>query len=335
MLSAAKHLAQQAEILRRKQMRPRMTIRVFLAVLAWMIGGVGASCVPAVASLPPGHESLRVLDGAHVPDDPLEGRASVNRSGSAPDLVREKGPPRTMDAAIERRIVYGWSVEGRPLVAYRLGDGPVARALVGGIHGGYEWNTTALMSKTLEYFASRRDQIPPELTLYVVPLANPDGAAAGTDRVHGRMNANRVDLNRNWDYQWQMTATHGTWPVFAGAHPFSEPETTALREFILDRQIDATVFYHSAAGEVYSGAGAEASQTVALAKWLAQQTGYRYAPEGIPGQITTGNSIDWLTHQGITAVEVELSTHETLDWEINLRGLRAFLYWNLPEMALD
>jgi hypothetical protein len=67
-----------------------------------------------------------------------------------------------------------------------------------------------------------------------------------------------------------------------------------------------------------------------LAQLLAEATGYRYAPEGVPGQITTGDAIDWLTVNGITAVEVELTNHFDLDWEQNLRGLRAFLEWNLP-----
>ncbi len=215
-------------------------------------------------------------------------------------------------------------------MAYRWGHGPIARALVGGIHGGYEWNTTALISKTLEYFAAAPEQIPSALTLYIIPLANPDGAAAGTDRVYGRMNGNGVDLNRNWDYQWQMTATHALRPVFAGRHPFSEPETAALRDFIRDRSISEVIFYHSAGAEVYSGAGADTSKTVELAQRMAARTGYRYAPEGIPGEITTGNAIDWLTTQGITAVEIELTTHEGIDWEPNLRAILAFLRWDLP-----
>jgi hypothetical protein len=32
----------------------------------------------------------------------------------------------------------------------------------------------------------------------------------------------------------------------------------------------------------------------------------------------------------MTAVEVELTNHQDLDWEQNQRALRAFLNWNLP-----
>jgi hypothetical protein len=245
----------------------------------------------------------------------------------APDPTSTPTSAPTPEPPFSESFVFGRSFGGRPLVAYRLGNGPIARALIGGLHGGYEWNTTTLMSQTLDHLLAAPDLIPTHLTLYIIPLANPDGAAAGTAAERGRMNGNGVDLNRNWDYEWRPEATHGTQPVFAGSSAFSEPETAALRNFILDHAIDAVIFYHSAGGVVFSGAGHDTSATVELAEWLADQTGYRYAPEGVPGQITTGNAIDWLTTHGIDAVEIELSTHEDLDWEANLKGILAYLGW--------
>jgi hypothetical protein len=258
--------------------------------------------------------------------------APATAASKPANIPNRQSPPETPTPApfVEGPIVYGRSVKKRPLVAYRLGRGPIARALIGGLHGGYEWNTTALMSETLDYLRQSSARIPAGVTLYIVPLANPDGAVAGSDAIVGRMNANGVDLNRNWDYRWQMTATHGARPVFAGRGPFSEPETAALRDFILDRGISAAVFYHSAGGVVFSGAGRDTSKTVDLATFMAGQTGYRYAPEGVPGQITTGDAIDWLTAHGVAAVEIELSTHTDLDGEPNLRAVLAFLRWDLP-----
>jgi LysM repeat protein len=223
----------------------------------------------------------------------------------------------------------GTSVNGLPLEAYQVGHGPIKRALIGAIHGGYEWNTYALMTNTLEYLRTNQDFVPPEITLYIIPLANPDGYAAGTDRVKGRVNGHDVDLNRNWGYQWQMTATHGTRPVSAGAYAFSEPETIALRNFIIDNKIQSVIFYHSAYAAVFQGAGITDTKTVELAQLITKATGYRYAPEGVPGQITTGDAIDWLTMHGVTAIEVELATHQDIDWKQNLNGLRAFLRWDL------
>jgi hypothetical protein len=90
------------------------------------------------------------------------------------------------------------------------------------------------------------------------------------------------------------------------------------------------IFYHSAFAAVFSGANRTRSETEPLARRIARATGYRYRPDGIPGQVTTGDSIDWLTEQGIDAIEVELTDHSATDLAQNLRGLRAFLTWSLP-----
>jgi murein tripeptide amidase MpaA len=129
------------------------------------------------------------------------------------------------------------------------------------------------MTRTLEYLRDNSDIIPPEITLYVLPIANPDGYAAGTDAVHGRENGNQVDLNRNWDYHWQITATHGTRVESAGQFAFSEPETVALRDFIVNNQIADTIFYHSALSKVFQGAGVTQTKTVELAQLMAEATG--------------------------------------------------------------
>ena len=297
----------------------RYPLRMMLATMAFCLAGCADLARDNLAPIAPATRTAASLDAPEVVNVPSGRRA--------PELTSTPALAATPDPPFNESFEIGESFGGRPLVAYRLGNGPTARALIGGLHGGYEWNTTALMNETLKTLLATPELIPDALTLYIVPLANPDGAAAGADAERGRMNGHGIDLNRNWDYEWQPEATHGTRPVDAGAFPFSEPETLALRDFILDHNVDAVVFYHSAGGVVFSGAGRDTSQTVELAKWLAAHTSYRYAPEGVPGQITTGNAIDWLTTQGITAVEVELTTHEDIDWEANWRGVLAFLRW--------
>jgi LysM repeat protein len=229
----------------------------------------------------------------------------------------------------ESPFTYGLSFGGRELGAYRLGTGLSARAIVGGIHGGYEWNTVVLVSETLEYLQEHPDLIPAEVTLYIVPCANPDGYAAGTDPVVARMNGNGVDLNRNWDFHWQMTATHGTRSVFAGTGPFSEPETRALRDLIEEQGVEAAIFYHSAMGKIFSGADRTQSATFELAEMMSEVTGYPHAPEGVVGQVTTGDAIDYLSTKGVAAIEIELTTHEHIDWDRNLQGILAFLNWTI------
>jgi predicted deacylase len=231
----------------------------------------------------------------------------------------------------EGPFVIGSSADGRTLYAYRLGNGMSVRAIIGGIHGGYEPNTTVFVSKTLEYLLEHPEQVPISVTLYVVPLANPDGFVEARGTLDGRMNANGVDLNRNWDYQWQMTATHGYRPVSAGARPFSEPETAALRDLILDKGVEAAIVYHSGLSCIFSAADTINSATIELADIMSAATGYPHRREGVPGQITTGDAIDWMSTQGITAIEVELTDHDDPEWERNLLGVFEFLNWGLDK----
>ncbi|MBN1250108.1 MAG: hypothetical protein JXC32_20760, partial [Anaerolineae bacterium] len=160
----------------------------------------------------------------------------------APPII-EILPTATPEPFFEGPIEYGRSFQGRPLHVFRLGTGLSARIVIGGIHGGYEWNTVELVSETLATYQANASLIPANVAFYVVPCANPDGYAAGTDAEVARMNGNLVDLNRNWDYQWQPVATHGTRPVSGGSGPFSEPETDSLRRFIEERGIEAVIFY--------------------------------------------------------------------------------------------
>jgi len=306
----------------------RLALVLGLAIIVLAVALIGVLAVRANRSAIPLAAPTEALSQTASADRVTPTVVATDRPISTATSIPTPAPTETPFS--EGPFPIGYSVLQRPIMAYRFGRGPIDRALIGGIHGGYEWNTVELMTRTLEYLKTNPNVIPPDLTLYVVPVANPDGLAAGTDRVNGRLNANLVDLNRNWDYQWQMTATHGTNPISAGTAPFSEPETQAMRDFIVGYGIHDVIFYHSALAKVFPGVGITQSKTVELAKLMAEATGYRYAPEGVPGQITTGDAIDWLTVNGITAIEVELTTHEDIDWEQNLRGLIAFLNWDLP-----
>jgi hypothetical protein len=189
------------------------------------------------------------------------------------------------------------------------------------------------VSDTLTYLRENPELIPPDVTLYLIPNMNPDGYVAGRDAITGRPNANDVDLNRNWDYEWQPVASHGTRPVSGGTEAFSEPETAHTRDFILEHDLEAVIFYHSAMGVVFSGADRESSATFELTELLSQATGYPHQTEGMPGQITTGDAIDWLSVEGIAGTEIELTTHDRIgeaERERNRSGILAFLNWDAP-----
>src|ERR1700733_352467 len=47
--------------------------------------------------------------------------------------------------------VVGKTVEGRDITAYNFGTGDTQLLFVGGIHGGYEWNTSLVAYQMIDY----------------------------------------------------------------------------------------------------------------------------------------------------------------------------------------
>jgi len=225
--------------------------------------------------------------------------------------------------------VIGFSVEGRPLEVYRFGDGIIKRMVVTGIHGGYEWNTIALADEIILYLSEYPDVVPPDITLYILRALNPDGEARD-HWIYGRANSNGVDLNRNWDAQWQPEwGGAGCWnylELTAGTHPGSEPETIALESFLLTRQVEALISYHSAGLGIFPGGYPQDPTSISLAASLASVSPYEFPPVNT-GCKYGGQLADWASANGISAVDVELTNHGDTDFEINQRVLKVFLNW--------
>lgn len=244
--------------------------------------------------------------------------------------------PPGVSAPVSETI--GASSRGYPLVAYRFGQGERRVALIGGIHGGYEWNTILLAYEMIDYLAQHPEAIPVSLTVYVVPSANPDGqklvvGAVGrfapgqvaAETRPGRLNGNGVDLNRNWECHWSPTGLWGQTEVSGGKLPFSEPETNSLKRFLTEPVMDVVVFWHSAASGVFAG-GCDTPflPAVELGQVYAHAASYPFQA-AFTNYAVTGDATDWLSLQGIPAITVELNNHTDLDWEQNLAGTLALL----------
>ena len=83
--------------------------------------------------------------------------------------------PTATPASVEGPREYGRSFKGYALEYYIIGTGNSRRAVIGGIHGGYEWNTIDLVYEILAYLQEDPTRVPDDVTLYVIPCANPDG----------------------------------------------------------------------------------------------------------------------------------------------------------------
>lgn len=228
-----------------------------------------------------------------------------------------------------RAAVIGLSARGRPIEVYTFGEGETQRMIVAGIHGGYEWNTIALADELITHFDANPQDIPENVTLYILRSLNPDGDARGHDKF-GRANERGVDLNRNFPVNWQEDWDRdGCWkdlPLTGGDFPASEPETRALIHFIEQHHVDALISYHSAALGVFPGGDPWDADSIRLAKALAKITGYPFPPLDT-GCIYQGTLADYAVSMGAAAVDMELNNHRDTDFESNLQALLMFLNW--------
>ena len=236
--------------------------------------------------------------------------------------------------------VIGQSVAGRDISAYVFGGGDTEILFVGGIHGGYEWNSSLLAYEFIDYLGTHPDVIPDGIRVAVIPTINPDGLALVTDNTgyftindvvdpktrvaDGRFNKNYVDLNRNFDCKWAPESTWKGNVVSAGAAPFSEPETAALRDYVLTNNPQAVVFWHSQANNVYASEceAGPLAETLTIMNTYADAAGYGAVP-AFPAYPITGDAEGWLASIGIPAITVELKSYESTEWNQNLAGVKA------------
>ncbi len=238
------------------------------------------------------------------------------------------------------KTVIGKSVEGRDITAYHYGEGKTEILFVGGIHGGYEWNTSLLAFEVMDYLKTNPEIIPANLKITIIPVLNPDGlvtvvgtstrfsltdvSASQTILNAGRFNANEVDLNRNFDCDWQTTGTWQNKTVSGGNKVFSEPESQAIKNYINTQKPQAVIVWYSAAGGVYSSSCHDGilSETKELTNAYAKASGYT-SNEEFDSYAITGDMVNWLAKEKAPAISVLLSNHTDTDWTKNLAGIKA------------
>ncbi len=255
--------------------------------------------------------------------------------------ITEIAPVATTTQVVQKEAfeVIGKSVLDRPIRAYSYGTGATRLLFVGGVHGGYEWNSVLLSYQFIDYLEAHPEVIPANLTVTVIPSANPDGlyevvgvegrfaltdVSEETTSGLGRFNAHKVDLNRNFDCKWKSKSMWKGNIVSAGTAPFSEPESQAIRDYVLGYRPVAVIFWHSQSNAVYASECEEGilPETFPLMNAYARASGYA-AVDSFGAYEITGDAEGWLASINIPAVTVELSTHETIEWDRNLAGVQA------------
>lgn len=242
---------------------------------------------------------------------------------------------------IKSKII-GTSKEGRPIEMHTYGDGVTHLAFIGGIHGGYEWNSVLLAYTFMDYLVTHPEFIPKNISIDIIPSANPDGLYKVTGKegiftaedvsldakilASGRFNANEVDLNRNFDCKWKPKSTWQSKIVSAGTSAFSEPEAKAIRSFVMQYNPIAVIFWHSKSNAVYASQCEKGILPETITAMNAYSEASGYSPIKLfDAYETTGAADDWLASINIPAITVEFKTHENIEWEKNIAGIKAII----------
>ena len=236
----------------------------------------------------------------------------------------------------------GTSVSGTEIVAYHFGTGDKELLLLGGIHGGYSWNTALLSFELIDWLTKNESIIPDNVRVTIIPVLNPDGLKVATGktgrfvasdittvedtRIAGRFNARNVDLNRNFECEWQTSGTWQNRSVSGGSAPFSEPESQAVKNYVQTSEPTAVVTWYSAAGGVYASSCKNGTlpETLTITNLYAKAAGYT-AHEEFNYYEITGDMVNWLAGQKIPAISVLLTTHTETELAKNKSGIEALL----------
>jgi len=172
-------------------------------------------------------------------------------------------------------------------------------------------------------------------TLYMVPCANPDGFEYSRNhfsfwRKNRRRNADGsfgVDLNRNFEVGFTPNKDT-TSNVYSGPHAFSEPETAALRDFVLEhKNITIALDYHSQ-GNVFFPAHnfihEDAEDAIDLnllasnmAEEIRKESGREYGVHmgKPPVHLISGSGREFYYSQGALSLVAEVGTRNISDFK--------------------
>lgn len=249
--------------------------------------------------------------------------------------------PAEIEEARPAVEVIGQSADGNDISAYTFGTGTKEILLVAGIHGGYSWNTSQLAYELIDHLEGMEDDLT-DVRVTVIPVLNPDGldtvfgttgklssaltANIPSDTVPGRFNGNNVDLNRNFDCEWQASGVWRSRTVSGGASAFSEPESQAIRAYVEKYRPTAAIAYYSAAGGVYASNcnNGVSNGTKALMQDYGKAAGYTMH-ESYDYYATTGDMANWLAKENIPTISVLLTNHTNTEFTKNRAGLTAVI----------
>ncbi len=210
------------------------------------------------------------------------------------------------------RQILAYSVQNRPIEGVFFGPQNPERlnTLIVGVFHGDETISGELVTHFVEHlqagqFAQEPIDFMARPTL-MIPVLNPDGLVAGT-----RVNANGVDLNRNYPTP-DWTEDNRYTPYYSGTTAGSEPETRLMLELIARYQPQKILTVHSPYKVLNFDGPARP-----LAETMAHQSGYAVVESiGYPTPGSFGTYAGVIRHIPVVTLELPPGLDEPFDPEL-------------------
>lgn len=226
----------------------------------------------------------------------------------------------------------GTSIEGRPIWMVKISDNPNVSeaepaAYFDALHHAREPLSMATTINYMFWLLENYDSDPmvkflvDNREIFFVPVVNPDGYVynqttnpngGGFWRKNRNPNGggcNGVDLNRNYSFGYGVngscSSTDPCSGTYRGTAPFSEPESTAVRDFLAIAQPNTAFSTHSTAGSYLMPYGFDTSppQFDIYSEWASAFLDENDYPYGVTfqmlGYTSCGTTRDYLHSEGI------------------------------------
>jgi len=219
------------------------------------------------------------------------------------------------------------SVEGRDLKVYRFGDNTdEVIFLFGAFHG--DEPQGAYILEQLMQLLQQQPAYYQDKSIFIVPVVNPDGLARKT-----RVNANKVDLNRNFPTRDYKPGQHRSTRYYAGPRALSEPESQLVHELLkpylsaeYKNKIKVLSIHAPLAVNNFEGTARPVAERMAV------YNGYRAVQDiGYPTPGSFGTYYG--KEQGLSVITLETSNESPQQaWQRHQKALLALLQFPEPNL---
>lgn len=158
-----------------------------------------------------------------------------------------------------REEVVGYTVKGKEIKMYRIGNPGGGKLLLDGCIHGKSWSASEILYLYVRWLLESGDAVANNILqrtcTLIIPVINIDSSW------WERLNMNGVDLNRNFEYDWENSGSPdpNSWQ-YRGPSPLSEPESQVLKNVFIKEKPVFYVNHHTWGGAWFGSYNATSEQ---------------------------------------------------------------------------